>query len=193
MATIDPTPYLCIPEALRFRQLVCGGEESIRQYCQDIAQIGGHRVAQILGTEVMQNSTYTLNNCSFVNVRLPLVFSGYHHHQQHDELDSSSAAAAEAAKSAATVAAAESSSSSSQGKNSKMMTDKKRFNPEDAPTMVRWIIDRALLDFGIPIMTKFHAGAIWIRLSGQIYVELRDFERAAEVLKGLCERFLILS
>lgn len=140
----------------------------------------------------MQNSTYTLTNCSFVNVRLPLVFSGYHHHHQHDELDSSSAAAAEAAKSAATAAAAES-SSSSQGKNRKMMTDKKIFNPEDAPTMVRWIIDRALLDFDIPIMMKFHAGAIWIRLSGQIYVELRDFERAAEVLKGLCERLLILS
>lgn len=188
MATIDPTPYLCIPEALRFRQLVCGGEESIRQYCQDIAQIGGHRVAQILGTEVMQNSTYTLTNCSFVNVRLPLVFSGYHHHHQHDELDSSSAA-----KSAATAAAAAESSSSSQGKNSKMMMDKKIFNPEDAPTMVRWIIGRALLDFDIPIMMKFHAGAIWIRLSGQIYVELRDFERAAEVLKGLCERLLILS
>ena len=184
MATIDPTPYLCIPEALRFRQLVCGGEESIRQYCQDIAQIGGHRVAQILGTEVMQNSTYTLTNCSFVNVRLPLEFSANHHHQQHDELDSS--AAAEAAKSA-TAAAAE---SSSQGKSSKMMKDKKIFNPEDAPTIVRWIIDRALLDFDIPIMTKFHAGAIWIRLSGQVYVELRDFERAAEVLKELCERQL---
>ena len=75
VTTVDTTPYLCVPKALRFRQVAYSGEESIRHYCQDIAQIGGRRVAQILGTEVMQNSTRTLTNCSFVNVRLPLTFS----------------------------------------------------------------------------------------------------------------------
>lgn len=202
VATVDTTPYLCIPEALRFRQVVCGGEESIRQYCQDIAQIGGPRVAQILGTEVMQNSTRTLTNCSFVNVRLPLKFSTspaaasdslYPHSSNGDdhEDDAVVPVVVEGFAGLKIISRHDerdtTAGSSNSMKKKKEKKNQKLLNREDAPAIVRWIIDRALIDFDIPIMTKFHAGAVWIRLSGQIYVELQDFERAADVLKGLCE------
>lgn len=197
VATIDPTPYLCIPEALRFRQVVCGGEERIRKYCEDIAQIGGQRVAQILGTEVMQNSTHTLTNCSFVNVRLPLTFTSPPpaaavRDYTLPQSDDAGVVVVEEGFAGLKI--------TSQNYhphhpfpppnelNAKNSMAQKIFNREDAPRIVLWIIERALIDFDIPIMTKFHAGAVWVRLSGQIYIELQDFERAAEVLKGLCER-----
>lgn len=193
VATVDTTPYLCVPEALRFRQVACGGEESIRHYCQDIAQIGGRRVAQILGTEVMQNSTCTLTNCSFVNVRLPLTFSTsptaapdspYPRINNDDAVP----VVVEGFSRLKAISRHELDAADSNPMKKMMKTKQKPFNREDAPAIVRWIIDRALIDFDIPIMTKFHAGAVWIRLSGQIYIELQDFERAADVLKVLCER-----
>lgn len=224
VATVDTTPYLCIPEALRFRQVVCGGEESIRRYCQDIAQIGGRRVAQILGTEVMQNSTRTLTDCSFVNVRLPLTFStsspaaasdssflqpqsnnnGGDDDDDHDDDDNDTVPVVVVGGFAGlkitsrhelddndnnTATAGRRNPINNKKKEKQKQKHKKiLLNREDAPAIVRWIIDRALINFDIPIMTKFHASAIWIRLSGQIYIELQDFERAADVLKGLCDQ-----
>ncbi|ORY61212.1 aminotransferase family protein-like protein [Pseudomassariella vexata] len=72
VGTIDFTPYLCISEALRFRSEVCGGEEQVREYGSRIAREGGMLMAQIMGTEVLENKTKTLCRCCFTNVRLPL-------------------------------------------------------------------------------------------------------------------------
>ena len=72
MSTVDPTPYICVQEALKFRELTCGSEAKIRDYCENIAEAGGRRMAEILGTEVMDNKTRTLSRCCFVDVRLPL-------------------------------------------------------------------------------------------------------------------------
>lgn len=203
VATIDPTPYLCIPEALRFRQVVCGGEERIRQYCENIAQIGGQRVAQILGTEVMQNSTHTLTNCSFVNVRLPLTFTGPPPLAAAvtdcilPQSGDNGVVVLEAEEGFAGLKIISQNDHHSPPPPPPPRTNeldikndmtRKIFNREDAPRIVMWIIERALIDFDIPIMMKFHANAVWIRLSGQIYIELQDLERAAEVLKELCDR-----
>jgi hypothetical protein len=76
VATTDTTRYICVPEALRFRETVCGGEESVRQYCQDIAYHGGKIVAEILCTGVMDNRTKALTRYCFTNVRLPLQVNG---------------------------------------------------------------------------------------------------------------------
>lgn len=70
--TIDSTPYLCVPEAIKWRQEVCGGEEEIKSYCRDLARKGGQKVAEILGTEVLDNEEHTLTDCCMVNIRLPL-------------------------------------------------------------------------------------------------------------------------
>ncbi|KAL3419105.1 hypothetical protein PVAG01_09327 [Phlyctema vagabunda] len=74
VATIDYTPYVCIPAALEFRKKICGGEENIMQYCWGLARNGGDRVAQILKTSVMDNRSGSLRNCCFANIELPLVF-----------------------------------------------------------------------------------------------------------------------
>ena len=70
VATVDASPYLCIEEALKFRQDVCGGEENIMKYCEQIALEGGRKATEILGTEMMEE-TMTRRGY-FANVRLPL-------------------------------------------------------------------------------------------------------------------------
>ncbi|MCJ1405625.1 hypothetical protein MMC11_008853 [Xylographa trunciseda] len=72
VGTIDNTNYLCVPSALSFRSTVCGGEDKIMSYCRELALTGGDRAAEILGTEVMDNSTHTLRDCAFAMVKLPL-------------------------------------------------------------------------------------------------------------------------
>lgn len=178
----------------------------------------------------MQNSTRTLTNCSFVNVRLPLTFStsspaaatdysllpqsnnnnGGDDDDDHGDDDDDDAALPVVVVGGSAgleitsrheldddndTKAAGRNPINNKNKNKKKEKKKEKqkqkkilLNREDAPAIVRWIIDRALINFDIPIMTKFHAGAIWIRLSGQIYIQLQDFERAAEVLKGLCDQ-----
>lgn len=71
VATIDNSPYLCIREALRFREEVGGGEEKILRYCTDLATTGGRKMADILGTDVMEE-TGNLKRCFFANIRLPI-------------------------------------------------------------------------------------------------------------------------
>ncbi|KAK0752940.1 pyridoxal phosphate-dependent transferase [Schizothecium vesticola] len=68
----DNTPYCCVPLALKFRSEVCGGEDKILEYCQDIARRGGAKMAEILGTEVLGGGESSIQRCCFTNVRLPL-------------------------------------------------------------------------------------------------------------------------
>lgn len=76
VSTSDTTPYVCVPPALAFRKDICGGEERIREYCESVAREGGRRMAEALGTEVLENKSQTLRRCCFTNVRLPLSLSG---------------------------------------------------------------------------------------------------------------------
>lgn len=69
-ATMDNSPYLCVNEALRFRKEVCGGEEKIYNYCTKLAADGGRRMAEILGTNVMDEPGS--DDCFFANIRLPV-------------------------------------------------------------------------------------------------------------------------
>ena len=73
VATLDVSPYLCIEEALKFRRDVCGGEEEIMTYCKRISNEGGEKIAEILGTEVMENGEKSLAKCALTNVKLPLI------------------------------------------------------------------------------------------------------------------------
>ena len=73
VATLDVSPYLCIEEALKFRRDICGGEEKIMTYCEGISNEGGAKIAEILGTEIMENGEKPLAKCALTNVRLPLI------------------------------------------------------------------------------------------------------------------------
>lgn len=73
VGTLDNSPYLCVKDAIEWREQALGGEEKIRRYLWTLAKEGGKKAASILGTEVMENSTGTLTNCSLVNVGLPLL------------------------------------------------------------------------------------------------------------------------
>ena len=67
-------------------------------------------------------------------------------------------------------------------------TEQKVLAPSEGPRVVKWIMDRALCEHNTWIPGKFYGGAAWMRFSAQIYLEMKDFEWAAGVLKGLCER-----
>ncbi|KAF2628995.1 PLP-dependent transferase [Macroventuria anomochaeta] len=51
-----------------------------------------------------------------------------------------------------------------------------------------WLHRKMLDDYNTFLQTLFYGGAWWTRLSGQVYVELNDFESVVPFLKELCER-----
>ncbi|KAI3087919.1 hypothetical protein CBS147343_2051 [Aspergillus niger] len=71
-ATNDDTPYLCVPEALKFWEEVCGGEKAIYEYLERLANEAADVVAGVLGTEVLRDEEGLLTRCAMTNVRLPL-------------------------------------------------------------------------------------------------------------------------
>ncbi|TVY82429.1 Hercynylcysteine sulfoxide lyase, partial [Lachnellula suecica] len=147
VATIDYTPYACVPAAISFRKQFCGGEDEIRKYCWEIARDGGKRVAEILETSTMGNETETLTKCCFSNIQLPLVFKRDGNQRQPGE-----------------------------------------FSVDDAPKIQKWLNATAVKEFDTYLQIAFHAGIVWVRLSGQIYLELKDFEWVGYRLKDLCGR-----
>ncbi|THH11024.1 hypothetical protein EW145_g930 [Phellinidium pouzarii] len=71
--TRDLVPYLSVIKALDFREWL-GGEEKINEYCHNLALTGGKRLAEILGTSVIdENGEFTAN---MVNVEVPLAVNG---------------------------------------------------------------------------------------------------------------------
>ena len=141
VATIDVSPYLCIAEALKFREEVCNGEEAIMQYCQSLSNQAGEKGAQLLGTEFMQNQEGTLTKCLMINVRLPLSIG-----PGGDVPQSETYAVAVWM----TISMAE---------------EQDMYSP-----------------------VFIHGNKFWTRWSAQVYLELEDFVKGAEVLKVMCKR-----
>lgn len=142
VATLDVSPYLCIEEALKFRREVCGGESKIMKHCEEISSEAGRRVAEILGTNVMDNETKMITKCAFTNVRLPLEI----------------------------------------GNGRGQILEK------DMYLVAVWMTAMLVRESDIYSPVFFHARRFWTRLSGQIYLDLGDFEKGARALKALCER-----
>ncbi|KAK4121480.1 PLP-dependent transferase [Parathielavia appendiculata] len=72
VGTVDNAPYLCVKDSIQWREEVLGGEERIREALTELARQGGKKVAEILGTKVLDNASRSLTRCSMVNVALPL-------------------------------------------------------------------------------------------------------------------------
>ncbi|KAJ5088936.1 Pyridoxal phosphate-dependent transferase major region subdomain 1 [Penicillium argentinense] len=77
--TTDNFSFLTVADAIRWRQIVCGGEDKIRDYCFRLAREGGLKVARILGARILDNDAHSLTKCSMINILLPLRLptSGY--------------------------------------------------------------------------------------------------------------------
>ncbi|KAL2128318.1 hypothetical protein VTI74DRAFT_9359 [Chaetomium olivicolor] len=72
VGTIDNAPYMCVKDAIQWREEVLGGEERILTALTELARQGGKKVAEILGTKILDNESQSLTRCSMVNVALPL-------------------------------------------------------------------------------------------------------------------------
>jgi bacillopeptidase F (M6 metalloprotease family) len=124
-------------------------------------------MAEILGTEVMENRTRTLQRCCFVNVRLPLTITqgaaSYDTYvtSKHEEQDL---------------------------ENSQSKDEIVYIRAADALKIAKWMTLKSVKDYETMIPVKFYAGEIWCRISGQIYLELEDFEWAGYRLKEMCKR-----
>ncbi|KAL1607987.1 hypothetical protein SLS60_002926 [Paraconiothyrium brasiliense] len=145
--TIDASPYLCIPAALKWRESM-GGEEAIMSYCQTLAKHGSKRMAETMGTEVLDNSTETLTRCCLANVALPLDAK-------------------------------------------KMYEIGRKAGLEEAAVgiaMRDWMSRVWIDDYKTFLQSMFYDGRWWIRMSGQVYLELADYEWAAQIIKEVCKR-----
>lgn len=78
VGTIDNAPFVSVPAAIEFRKACTwqgkSGEEAIIAFTLAQAREAGKLVAEILGTEVLENEEGTLGKCNFSNVKLPLDF-----------------------------------------------------------------------------------------------------------------------
>jgi len=68
LGTMDFSPYMSIPAALKFRS-DAGGEEAIMQYNHNLAYLGGQLLAAKFKTQVLQDKNQI---GSMVDVRLPV-------------------------------------------------------------------------------------------------------------------------
>ena len=154
VGTMDNTPYLCVPEALKWREEAAGGEHAIHEYCQKIVNEGGEKIANILGTNILDNKAGTLTKCCMVNVRLPLVIAHDSHIQDNaDQVP-------------------------------KVYTIKPGYGAE----ATEWMLDTLMSEYDTFLAIFFFQGNWWVRMCGQVYLDLSDFEWAGRVLKELCER-----
>jgi hypothetical protein len=69
-----------------------------------------------------------------------------------------------------------------------VMPFQESFNWADIDRLQKWLNVTAVKEFETYLQIAFHSGSMWVRLSGQIYLDLADFEWLGSKLKNLCER-----
>lgn len=185
VGTADTTAFYCVPAALDFRQTVCGGEEAIYEYLQYIGHAGADLVAKSLGTEVMDLASEEESNqgasgirgthlthirqCAMANVLLPFAIT-----------------TPNSALSAAISQPPAPSLSKSSPTHSGIVPIP--IELEDIATHASWLTSTIIKEYRIGVTVYPYASRIWLRVSGQIYLELSDFERLAGVLRVALER-----
>lgn len=111
---------------------------------------GTRKMAEALGTEIMDNEEGTIADCCMVNVRLPLRVS--HSRETRTE----------------------------QGEYV--------VKPGYGIEATAWMLDTLMDEFKTFVAIYYFQDSWWARMSGQIYLEMADFEWAGRVLIELCER-----
>ncbi|KAK3399605.1 pyridoxal phosphate-dependent transferase [Sordaria brevicollis] len=159
VGTVDNSPFFCVKDAIRWRKEVLGGEERIMEYTTNLARTGGQKVAEILGTRVLENKKGTLVRCAMVNIALPLVTGPD-------------------PKTAVTLTEEE----------KKEVEGMYEIPAEEASKAFNWMYKVLQEDYNTFIPMTFYRRRFWARLSAQVYLEESDFEWAGQTLKELCER-----
>jgi selenocysteine lyase/cysteine desulfurase len=72
VGTADTSPFVCVKQAIEWRERVLGGEAPIMKYTETLAREGGKVVARILDTELLDNKAQTMSKCGMTNVALPI-------------------------------------------------------------------------------------------------------------------------
>ena len=147
VATADNTPFLCIEAALTFREIVCGGEAAIQQYCRKLARQAAERSMEVWGTEIMETEGLDRDGESaMIQVRLPISVAD----------------------------------SGGDGDGD--------VSAEEAMDVPNHIHEMLVKEYDTFAVTFLHAGKLWVRWSGQIYLELADFEKGIQAMADLCKR-----
>jgi len=158
VATSDDSAYICVEAALKFRKEVCGGEEAIMKYCEKVANEGADVVANILGTDVLQEpglkpgEKSQMRACALNTVRLPIAVA--------DSSDGGSMVPGTLVTLSTTEAS------------------------RAFPFIQRQLLEK--YDTFVPVFQ--HGPWLWTRLSGQIFLEKSDFEWLGGILRELCEQ-----
>lgn len=66
----------------------------------------------------------------------------------------------------------------------------KGFEVEDAGKIGKWLNLKGVREHDTYLQIGWHGGHLWVRLSGQVYLEKADFEWVGGVLDGLCGRII---
>lgn len=158
-----------MPAALEFRAHVCGGEQNLMRYLKQSMSEGGDRVAEILRTHVMQvdddddagaEGGPRLRDCAFANVRLPITVGASVSVSVVDE----------------------------QGEKNLSPSSPWHISPEEVGRVVDYMQATFVHEFATFIVVYGYGGALWARLSGQVYLDLADWEWCGNVLAEVCAR-----
>lgn len=193
VGTLDNSPFLCVRDAIEWRERVLGGEERIREYVWGLAGRGGERVAEVLGTWVMPtDESRAPGEGGMTNVALPLVVV------DEDDGDSGPVVAGEEGyrerqadvEDAAPVKSLGSESELEHKPEEKSRPGKgeTRIPRKDAERIWEWMTKVLVDDYLTFVPVFYHAGRFWARLSAQVYLDMDDFDWASQTLKQLCDR-----
>ncbi|KAG8161361.1 hypothetical protein KVR01_009625 [Diaporthe batatas] len=189
VGTLDNSPYLCVKDALEFREKVLGGEARIQEYMRSLASEGGASVSEKLKTWVLgrENGKDRHEHCAMVNVAMPLVVVPIVHGSASpvNRVDEAEAGRADDQDAAAQPKTPGSDTQQSQARR---RAEDIAIPREDAQKAWSWMTKVLVDDYQTFIPLFYHAGRFWARLSAQVYLDMDDFEWAGDTLKLLCER-----
>lgn len=72
--------------------------------------------------------------------------------------------------------------------NVRLPIDVREVGMENVAAVSQWMTKVMMDEYDTFIAMVFYAGAWWVRLSAQTYLEISDFECAAKWLQKICER-----
>lgn len=184
--TTDDSPYLCVKDAIEWREKMLGGEEKIRDYMMTLGKEGGAKVAGVLGTWVLENPRgkgHELTDCAMVNVALPLAVT------PQEKSPSASVIGGGKPETQAGDVEEAAPMNAIEGDLKEQVREGDVVIPhKDAQRAWEWMTKVLVDEYKTFLPMYLHNGRFWTRLCAQVYLDMDDFQWAGETLKTLCER-----